>query len=171
MRGTNRWVALLAALLVVATASCTNDTLDDGSSPGVYLEIRSFTNPPVTAQTDQNTGLCAFTVVDWSVGMGNVPVNSTATTSPFNDIILDRVVITYQPSGTVRTVGLGGISIRPGGTGSVNFQPVGFNDLGTLIPEASTTDLDLLFIGHTGEGEDVTLFTQRQLFVESCTGP
>lgn len=176
MQITQRWW-LLPALLLAATA-CTNDALDDGSSADVVLEIQDLTAQPVTASTDTGGGGgCSLEVQDWTGTALNVPVSALAgnLSSPFNDILLESVTISYDwdldgipdPGITpTSVVGLGGITVPAGGSATFAFAPISFQE---VLPVAGqTANLTLDFRGRTVEGEVVHRTALRQLFVEDC---
>jgi hypothetical protein len=193
------WIAVLAA----GAGSCTNDSLDDGGSADVVLEVLSLENPAVTGEAAQSgfcsldgsvactttadcagaippAGLCeaecvGFVVQEWSATLGNAPKNVLAggDSTPFNDVTLESVTITYSwldpaVSTPTRTVGLGNVTIPTDGTSSVTFAPIAFDDL-SLSLEGHTANLSLVFRAKTVEGTRITDTVSRQLFVEACT--
>ncbi len=182
----------VAAVLLLAGA-CTNNGLDNGSSPDVILEIISFTTPPVTATTNTSgfcsatttiactadadcplaevcsIGGCTLTVVDWTVALANVPKNSLAA-GPGNDVVMIDVLITYNfPAGNPapRSFGLGGQVIQTGGTGSINFIPIALQDLDPAL-QSTTGSLLMEFHAQTLEGSAINLLVARDLSVEVC---
>jgi hypothetical protein len=165
---------MLAAVLLV-TASCTSDALDDGGSADVVLEIISLENPAVTAQQAGAGGLCTLQVEDWTASAQAVPKNSLAGSSPFNDLTLHTVTITYNwidPGITTptRVVGLGDATIPTAGVNSVTFAPISFDDLDIGL-QGHTANLVMVFDATTVEGSAVRATVQRQLFVEVCVAP
>ena len=193
MRGIKSiWMIPVAAVLVLAGA-CTSDGLDDGSSADVVLEILAFQNPTVTgalAQEGTCSGLgnvcmantdcpmnevclfaCVLTVPDWVVEIAAQPKNSLAAPI-FNDIVMIDVTISYNwINGFVmptRVFGLGSVAIPAGGSSSINFQPLAFNDLSAGIID-STANLTLDFRGRTVEGTSIRTTVLRSLNVEDCT--
>jgi hypothetical protein len=168
---------ILVAVLVAA-AACTGNSLDNGSSPDVVMEVSALVNPPVTAQLDQNTGLCTVQVVDWAATLENLPKNSLAggDSVPFNDIVVTNVVIEYFAFDDFdrvnllfgpRFVGLGDVAIPAGGSNSITFAPISFDDLAVVAP-GSTLNLQLTFEAYTQEGTRITDTVDRQLFIEAC---
>jgi hypothetical protein len=188
---------LLAAVLLVS-ASCTNDGLDDGSGPDVILEIMSFDNPPVTAQLSQSTqGTCSVSgtacesnadcadtevcvrtqacelrVEDWTANIMAAPKNPSAI-PPFNDIVMTHVDISYDwenPAITMNpnTFGLGDVAIPAQGMGMVTFMPVSLTALGQFDAEGETAHLTLVFNARTVEGTPITKQTTRALNIETC---
>lgn len=199
MRGSKLGWPCTLALVVLLAFACTNDSLDDGDSPDVVLEIGSLDNSPVTAAVSQGLcagdgttacaadaecalvggpclGGCTLEVVDWTGTASNVPLNALAGSSPFNDIILESVTIVYDwiddaASTPTRVVGLGSVTVPAGGSNTFSFAPISFQDLTGV--EGLTANLALTFNARTVEGERVTVVDDapRQLFVEACTGP
>jgi hypothetical protein len=162
---------LVAAVLLV-TASCTNDALDNGSGPDVILEVVQLDNPAITAEVAEG-GFCTLTVEDWTASLAAVPKNSLAV-PPFNDLVLHTVTITYNwidPAivTPTRVIGLGDTTIPAGGTSAVTFAPIAFDDLVGPI-EGHTANLVLEFAASTIEGARLRATVQRQLFVEVCAG-
>ena len=168
-----RWLVLLLAPLALAAVACTNNSLDDGDGPDVVLEIDALENPPISASLDQATGICTFTVEDWSVNATNLPKNDAAEdSSPFNDIAMISVTVVYNwidPGIATpdRVFGLGGIVIPVGASSVVTFQPIALDDL-SLALQSSTANLSLTFEGVTVEGTRMRATVGRQLTVESC---
>jgi hypothetical protein len=174
LKNTKWYLPMLAAVLLV-TAACTSDALDDGTGADVVLEVVSLENPPVTAQQAQGGVGCTLTVEDWTATLEAAPKNSLAGTPPFNDIILIDVVITYDwidpgLSTPTRTVGLGDTRIPAGGISSVTFAPIAFDDL-DIAQQGHTANLSLLFRARTVEGTTIGDTVSRQLFVEVCAAP
>jgi hypothetical protein len=171
LKNTKWYIPVLAAVLLV-TASCTNDALDNGTGADVVLEVVSLENPPVTAQQAQGGVGCTLEVEDWTASIEAAPKNSLAGTAPFNDIILHDVTVTYNwidaaLSTPTRVVGLGDTRIPAGGVSSVTFAPIAFDDL-DIAQQGHTANLDLTFRATTVEGTTITSTVNRQLFVEVC---
>jgi hypothetical protein len=183
----------VAAVLLLAGASCTSDGLDDGTGADVVLEILGLQNPPVTAalattgscSTTTATGCmadtdcpvaetcvfgCVLTVVDWTAEVAAQPKNTLAAPI-FNDIVMIDVTLTYDwLNGTVmpqRTFGLGSVAVPAGGSSSVTFAPLAFNDLSSAIL-SSTANLTLNFRARTVEGTNINTTVLRSLNVEVC---
>jgi len=161
---------LLAAVL---TAACTNNTLDDGGSGDVVLEIESMLNPPVTATRNALSGVCSFTVVPWSITARNRPKNAPAgDSSPFNDISLIDVTMDYDwiDAGLAtpqRVFGLGGVVVPVDNTVTVTFPPIALDDLdGAYAGRTSSVTLNLAAV--TVEGTRITAQVTRTLNVASC---
>ncbi|MCP3980420.1 MAG: hypothetical protein GY716_14045 [bacterium] len=156
----------------LAQLGCTNDSLDDGSSPDVILEVQTLENTPVTAEEEDDGGGgggCTLTVTDWSATLKNEPKNSLAI-GPFNNIEMEEVAIEYSnfPAAIpARVEGLGGTLIEVGSSSPVTFTPIQLQDL-TGALEASTGTLTLTFRGHTIEGTGITKRVSRALSIEAC---
>lgn len=176
MHAPNRaWMALFAAVLLAASG-CTNDALDDGDGPENVLAITALSNQPVTAQLQGGGGVqsCTLQVQAWTGTASNVPLSEPAgpDSTPFNDIVLDTVEITYDwidgvATTPTRVVGLGDIQIAPNGSASFSFEPIAFQDLNSDVI-GQTANLTLVFHARTVEGAAVPRVVQRQLFVEAC---
>lgn len=176
MLKTNKYFMPILAAVLLVTASCTNDALDDGGSADVVLEVINLDNPAVTAQQSQaGGGECTLMVEDWTASIQAAPKNGLAGTSPFNDLTLHTVTITYNwlDPGIItptRVVGLGDTTIPADGASSVTFAPISFDDL-TVGMQGHTANLVLVFDATTVEGSSVRDTVQRQLFVEVCAAP
>jgi hypothetical protein len=158
--------------LALMTAACTSDNLDDGGSADVVLEIESLENPAITATLDSTTGFCNFTITDWSFGAINLPKNTLALESGFNDISLTSVTITYDwvnpaLSTPMRVIGLGGIVVPVGESATLEFLPMNFDDLNADFL-SSSAGLTMRFEGRTVEGSHVQQTVLRQLNIEGC---
>lgn len=173
-------ILILAGTVVGLTvlSGCNSGNIDSPDSAPVELEVSSLINAPITAESagGGGGGGCTFEVVDWTVSFLNLPKNSQAVTSPFNDLIVDSVTIDYSwnSPGTTpqRTVGLGGIAVPVSGTGTATFSPITFEDLFAVTTTGGVTaNLTLTFNARTIEGTTVRYTTGRQLLVESCPVP
>ncbi len=115
-------------------------------------------------------------VEEWSASLGNVPKTELGTTSPFNDIALQSVTVSYTwdvpfANGPV-TFPLAG-TIPPGSTISTTFFPITNADLSALgatlpLPIAVTGFLTMTFRGTMVDGSPVVVTAGEQLFVEAC---
>lgn len=172
------WMIPILAAVLLAAAACTGNAVDDGSSADVVIEVATMENPPVTAQAVE--GGCTLEVVDWTATIDANPKNSLAggESIPFNDVVMDSVTIEYYafddndratPLFGPRIVGLGNIAIPAGGSNSVSFAPISFEDLAGVGP-GSTLNLVLIFRAVTVEGTTIHATAGRQLFIEACPG-
>ncbi len=156
MQGTNRLKKVLLGGLLLALGGCNGGILDDGDSADVVLLVQTLTVPPVTTQADPLGG-CVFVVTNATGSLQNKAKNATAK-SPFQDIVLQDVMIQYQwDDGFVtlpRTINLAG-TVPVGGTGSVSFPPILLGDL-DASRESHSAVLTLTFHGRTVEGNVVT---------------
>jgi hypothetical protein len=155
MRGTNNKVVVgLALMVLLASASCTSNNLDDPDSADVIMEITTLDAPSVTAQlqsatsgtcsgsgtlctSNQDCGLnevcvrtdtCILEVEDWTATVQAAPKNPLAT-EPFNDIVMIDVTISYvwvNPAITTPpfVVGLGNVVVPAQGSNSIMFPPI-----------------------------------------------
>ncbi len=113
---------------------------------------------------------------EWSVSLGNVPKSDLATTSPYNDIVMQSVTVNYAwdvpfANGPV-TFPMAG-TIQPEGTLNSTFFPITNADLSLLgdsltPPIAVTGFLTMTFRGTMVDGSPVVVTTGEQLFVEAC---
>ena len=201
MRNSNRWwmICMLAALLVVS--GCTDNSLDE-SEADVILKVLGISDPVVEAelgecQNDSSiqcgvdgdcpldnlnnpTGPCILspepcTISEWSISMANEALNSSGSVSPFNDVVVDSVVISYDwesgvPVTPDRTVILGQV-IEAGASGSVSFFPITFGD---LVEDNTTVGLTFQFKAFTISGHNPVMVFGGQgndLFIENgCVG-
>jgi len=198
-----RWkvsaLGLLALVLIVVAGACTSDRLDDGDSADVVLQVLSLDPVAVTAQPETGTGTCSFsgaqctvnsdcpfgesctgatgcqlTVEDWQVTFQALPKNSVGVTSPFNDVIMDNVDISYSwqvgaPIIGAQSVGLNGVTVPVNGQAQANFQPISAAAVNSdPALEGNTADLLMVFNGTTVEGSRVDVVAQGQLNIERC---
>jgi hypothetical protein len=166
---------ILAGTVLLAAAGwiagC-NGTVDD--EPNVVLEIQTMTIPPVTAAT--SAGICSFTVPQSTATFANKPKNSLAGTSvyPYNDIILNNVVINYTwDDGVTQLNGqIFGISgtVPAGGTSNTTFSVANDAVLSSFVGGADghTARMTMVFHGTTVSGDPVTGTTGGTLVVNSC---
>ena len=164
----------IAALTIVLAASgmfagC-NQKVDE--EPNVVLEVATMTVPPVTGTRDAASGACILTITNSTASFRNQPKNHLATTSPFNDIVLHDVFVTYawdDGNGVTQAqFGVGG-TIPAAGTGSAQFSIVNGQDL--VLPqnrENHSASLQLFFRGVTVAGEAVSCSTGGTLTVNPC---
>jgi len=176
-----KYTKLLTCAVVLAAAGwfagC-NSTIDN--EPNVVLEVQNLTITPVTAAADGPNGTCTFTITLATGTFKNLPKNQYAGTSPFNDIILKSVNISYVWDDGVAqsaiSAGLGG-SVPAGGTGTSQFLAIsnqaltvdGPNDPAGTGRAGHSASLGLTFNGITVSGDAVSTSTGGTLQVNSCT--
>jgi hypothetical protein len=195
MRGTNRWWILLLAVVLLATSACTENDLDE-SEASVVLEILGINNPPVTGEVE--LGTCSITmslqcldnnncpegevcilpppgggceITDWTVNVANKPLNEAGMETPFNDIVVRRVLASYTNlDGSLyapdRWIPVGA-TIEANSMGGMTFAPIAFDD---LTVDNTTINVRLGFDALTVSGEDVEVAGGQgtQLFIEDC---
>jgi len=196
MRKSIRWwmVALVALLLLVP--SCTSNNLDE-SDADVILKVLSINNPKVegelgTCQGDNSkecendgdcppidgepTGPCLLppepcTITEWSVTMENEALNPNGEASPYNDIEVLNVAISYVwatgDQTPTRHVDIGKV-IEAGSTGSVSFFPITPAD---LVADNTSVELKFTFNAQTISGHHpVSVFGGQgdTLIIENC---
>lgn len=170
------FLSLLAGLLVLTVGCPDNGSLDDEDSAPVVFEIEILNTPAVTSQPGGSPASCAtpaFQVQEWDANAVNSPKNPEAITSPFNDIDLRDVTITYTCDAglvcpPVRTVGLTG-TVPADSNVQFKFFPIFLQDIDpTLL--GTSINLDMVFRASTISGEDITYATAAVLAIEDCTG-
>ena len=188
----------LAAILILLAASCAGNGLSDGSSADVVLQIEQMQTSPVSATPETGTGTCSIsgsgctinadcplvgeqcqgasgcklTATEWNVSFRNEPKNTSAE-SPFNDIVMQQVEVTYTwavagPTVTAGIIGLGGVTIPVSETAESRFFPITSSALLDPAVEGNSADMIMNFRGRTVEGVEVNLTTRALLFVEDC---
>ena len=167
---------ILAGTVVLAAAGwfagC-NGTID--KEPNVVLEVETLTIPPITSSQDSTSGTCTYTITAANGTFKNKPKNQFAGTSPFNDIVLQSVNVTYvwddgEPQAPA-TAGLGG-SVPADGSGTAQFSVISnqaLGNTGALGRAGHTATLGLTFNGITVSGDAVSASTGGTLQVNSCT--
>jgi hypothetical protein len=165
---------LFAALLVVATGCPEDSDLDDEDGPQVVFEAAILSTPSVTASQDPILMSCAspvFLVTEWSATANNLPKNSNATTSPFNDIELTDMTMTYTcpgvgPCPPQRTQGLTG-TVPANGSISFTFLPIFLQDVSAGL-QGSTINVDMVIRARAVSGETFSYRTGAALAIDSC---
>ena len=172
MKNKMRLVTRLSLVLALSAGmlGC-NSVLDDGDGPNVVLTVEQMTIPIVTAAINQTTLLCVFTVTDATATLKNQPKSAVAGESPFNDVVMESVTISYvwdDPALVTapRTFPLGG-TVSAGGTGTVMFPPIASGDL-TPAFEGHTAGLTMVFSGRLVDGTPVTAAGGGSLTVNFC---
>jgi len=170
------FLSLLAGLLVLATGCPENGSLDDGDSAPVVFEVEILNTPAVTAQPGGSPPSCATPsaqVQQWDANAVNSPKTAGAITSPFNDIDLRDVTITYTcDAGLVcppqRVHGLTG-TVPADSTVQFKFNPIYLQDVDPSLLGTSV-DLNMVFRSQTISGEDIFYTTAAVLSISSCVG-
>ena len=172
---------LLTRTVVLAAAGwfagC-NGTIDN--EPNVVLEVSQLTTTPVTSSQNGTNGNCTYTISPATVSFKNMPKNSLAVTSPFNDIALQSVNISYRwddGANTDPVVANVGGTVPANGAASAQIYLVSNAALGlTQFPDlpgngraGHTASLALIFNGTTVSGDAVSAASGATLQVSSCT--
>jgi hypothetical protein len=171
MFGTKRVLAA-GAVVVFALMSGCNNTVDDPSGPDVVLEVDNPIIPPITATANTTPPpACTFTLTNATASFKNKAKNSLGGTSPFNDIVLETVTVTYVWDDALgvsgpTVFGVGG-SVPANGQSTAQFAVVNLFDLNGR--EGHTAALTLVFHGHTVAGDAVSSSTGGTLSVASCS--
>jgi len=179
MRSTKLWILPVLALAVLAFAGCTGNSLDDGGSADVVLEVSVENNPSVTANTQGGsgggTGVCVYQVTEWTVTFNNVPKNMVAVDgSPYNDIVVDGVDIAYtwdNPANALpdRFFGTMNVVVPVGESATVSFYPLAGSALQTLSSaNGESAAVALTFRAHTVEGTAINQTAYSDLVIDSC---
>jgi len=178
MRKTTRILARTVVLAAAGWFASCNGTIDKG--PNVILEVETLTIPPITSSANGTGGSCTYMVTAANGTFKNKPKNQFAETSPFNDIILQNLVVTYVWDDGVAqppvVAGLGG-AVPANGSASAQFSVVsnaalivdGPNDPAGTGRAGHTASLGLTFNGTTVSGDAVSTTTGATLQVNSCT--
>ncbi len=206
MRASKTWISLMLVVFVMTAACTNNsvDDADSANSvlevvtldnPAITGQITAGTCSLDTARVCVTDADCSATpdlpaggvclidptgegcqVEEWSASLGNVPKSELGTTSPFNDIVMQSVTISYAwdvpfANGPV-TFPLAG-TISPGSTLASTFFPITNADLTALganlpVPIAVTGFLTLTFRGTMVDGSPVVVTAGEQLFIEAC---
>ena len=168
---------ILARTIVLATvavfAGC-NDVIDD--KPSVVLEVATLTIPPVTGALDSVGGGCVFTITNASASFNDKPKNGLAITSPFNDIRLVDVTVTYLwDDAATEPTAVTGPAVFPvpgtvpaNGSNTSSFSVVNGLDIISPSREGHTARLNLLFRGVTIAGDVVSVPSGGALTVNTC---
>jgi len=175
------YMKLLTCAVVIAVAGwfagC-NSTIDN--NPNVVLEIQTLTIAPITSSQDGTGGTCTYTLTPATVSFKNVPKNQYSGTSPFNDVVLEYVDISYTwDDGAVTSPvapGLAG-TVPANGTQSIQFSVISGSALGlTQFPDppgngraGHSANLAMVFHGSTVAGDAVSVAAGATLQVDSCT--
>lgn len=211
MRGTQwRWM-VLAVLAVLVATSCTNNDLDDGDSPNVVLEITELDfsegvegepelgeckdaggggtlNPCLSTADCPDGEFCDLPVTvgecdipEWSLTFTNVPKTDLATTSPFNDVVLEQASFTYfwpppvasfSPLNGTVTIPLG-LVVPAEGTAQLDFEPISQSQLGALGAEVSPAEaisvqINIVFEGEVIDSDSISVSAGGVLSIDPC---
>ncbi len=206
MRASKTWISLMLVVFVMTAACTNNSVDDADSpnsvlevvtldNPAITGQITAGTCSLHTSRVCVTDADCAATtdlpaggvclidptgegcqVEEWAVSLGNVPKSELGTTSPFNDIALQSVTVSYTwdvpfANGPV-TFPLAG-TIAPGSTINSTFFPITNADLTALgatlpVPVAVTGFLTMTFRGAMVDGSPVVVTAGEQLFIEAC---
>ena len=161
MRARYGSLIVVAALCVAVFApGCNDSTVDDGDTGDVVLEVAQVATTPITSASDPNNpGACTITVTDWTATLNNKPKNESAIVSPWNDIMVGTVDITYvwdDPSIVTApvTMNING-TVPANGSLGVKFPPIFLGDLDSSMLGHSA-NLTMTFHGTAVSGEPVT---------------
>lgn len=159
----------LLAVLVLMAGGC-NGAVDDPDS-SVILQLSVTESPSITGQ--DTGGVCNFTITEWSADFINAPKNSSAVTSPYNDIIVRSWVVSYSWPGNAGIVPPPDRLLPVPGTvpansqQSITFSPILFDDL-TAAMAGTSAIMTMSVDAVTQTGDPVGLTILEQLDIESC---
>ncbi len=175
MRTNRREMKLLLAGLVLALGSCNPTSLDNSDSADVVLEVLNIPQvPPITAAS-VGGGACTFTVTNMTVTLRNQPKNTLAGDSPFNDILVESVTLSYEWDDLTlttlpRTLAVGG-TVPANGSQTVSFPPIALGDLLATYAGHSAS-ITMAFTGQTVSGKGVSATGRGAVVsVNSCACP
>ena len=175
---TKRLLLVVTALLVLVAGSCADNGIDDGSSANVVLEVDTVTLAVVTSTYDPLNGVCVFQITDSTATLSNIPKSEGAVTEPFNDILIDQLIISYVWDDGLpmpNYVTSPRVVIPANSSNQVRFLPVPLAEFLSAVPsrEGHSAELTLLFQGEVADGSRVQAVGGGALFVNSCiaTGP
>jgi hypothetical protein len=169
MFGIKRILAVGAIVAFALMPGC-NSKIDDASGPDVVFEVDNPLIPTVEGTKDPITLVCTFKVTVATASFKNKPKNSLAGTSPFNDILLESVTVTYVWDDGLGVAGptvfgLGG-SVPANGTSTAQFSVVNANDI--IGRDGHSAALAMTFRGHTVAGDAVEATIGGNLIVNTC---
>ena len=162
----------LAALTLVAVAGCASGDIDDPGSPPNALQVALTESPPVTGTLDALTGGCILTLTEWELQVTNVPKNTLAVASPYNDFFVDYIIVNYDWPGVAvvvppqRELPSPG-TVAPNKTVSIKFEPILFQDFDTNM-QGTTGLLDMRVVARYADGSRISVPLRESLAVESC---
>jgi len=200
---------VVSALLLAALAGCTGNSLDDGDSGNVVLEVTAINAPQASGQVTAGTcsvsgnpclqtsdcpasEFCQLNPTtqgclppEWTVTLTSVPKSDLATTSPFNDVVLASLTLTYNwtngfPTSSVSTpmfpANQLGLTIPASGQATVKFAPVSQQlllDLEAFLVTGGSASADVVmtFAGATMDGEPVGTEAAAVLNLANCLQP
>ena len=173
MKANWKYVATaVGALALVAVAGCASGNIDDAGSPPNALQVDITQSPPVTGTEDSVSGACVFKITEWEIQFKNVPKNSLATASPYNDFFVDYIVIRYAWPGVAvvvppqRELPAPG-TVSPSETATIKFEPNLLQDFDANMA-GSTGLLDMTVVATYSDGTRVTVPLREALVVDSC---
>jgi len=166
------WI-LAIAVPVLAAVGCAGGDIDDADSPHNVLQVSATETPAVTGSRDSTTGACVFTITEWEAKFKNVPKNSLATQSPFNDFFVERFAVSYDWLGAAnvtvppdRDLPAPG-TVAPNEEKSIKFEPILLQDFDGDM-EGTTGILNMIAVARYADGTRVSIPFQEALVITSC---
>jgi hypothetical protein len=160
------------AVLLLATLGCSESGLDDGTSANVVLAVDQLQLSIVTSTYEPLQGVCVFQITESTATLSNIPKSETAITSPFNDVLITRMTISYEwddgfPSSSYVTSPR--VVIPANGSNTIQFLAA---DPSLFLPGAArdghSAEVTIVFDGEVADGDKVQAVGGGALFVNSC---
>ena len=163
-------IALPLLVVLAMVAGGCNGAVDDPDS-AVILQVTVTESPAITGQ-DEGGG-CSYTITEWSADFANQPKNSSAVTSPYNDIIIRSWIVSYSWPGNAgitpppdRLLPAPG-TVPANGQQTITFNPILFDDLtGAMAGTSAILTMTVDAVTQTGDPINITIL--EQMDIESC---
>lgn len=161
---------VLASGLLLATAGCVSGGADDPAGPDVELQVTITESPAVTCQ--EQGGIDQFTMTEWSIAYTNVPKNSNAVTSPWNDIEIVSNTISYDfpyspitlPDWYPPTPG----TVAAGSTQAIKHYPMPMEYFDVPGIDGTTAVLTMTIRAKTVDNVPIVKVIGEELHIEDC---
>lgn len=173
MRAKHFWNVLILAAAVALLGGCADGDIDDADSAPVELQVDVTQSPAIRGQLEGTE--CLLTVTEWTVTYKNQPKSELAKTSPFNDIYVDSVTVSYEwpaspgvvppPPRTIPTPG----TVAPEQTKAIPFVPILLDDVSAEML-GTTAILTLDVNARTAAGDPIEIRAGEALVIEACRG-
>ena len=173
MRATNRCLAATLVAGMVLAGGCAGNGQDAGDGPDQVLQVDSITIPPASTIYDPDQLMCVTQFAPATVILRNQHKTEIEGGSPFNDIVMDTVTITYTWDNPAvqtppQTLDIGGV-VGAGKTATISFVPIPSGQF-TPAMVGATVSMDMKFNGHMESGEPVVADGGGSLTINPCLG-
>ncbi len=148
-----------------------DDGMGCGSNSGngndcPILDSVARDTPPVSTVLDPTTGVCTFTVEDWTLILTNTSTELTG------DLIVQQLRLDYDWSDPMlttpsRMLPVGAVVVPAGGMSQVVFPPIQLGDL-SLAYTGQSAEITIEILAQTVAGDPQTDVVQGTLHVEAC---